>query len=72
MTDTTFSTKQRVTFTCAFDTRLGAYALNQGEAVKAVSDGKGNFDLYIEWADGSLGKYTASQINLVAGYEAVQ
>ncbi len=70
--NTTYDTKQRVVFQCAFDTRLGAYHVNEGEAVKAVSDGKGNFDLYVEWAEGSLGKYDASQINLIAGYEAVQ
>ena len=69
---TTFATKQRVTFTCAFDTRLGAYHLNQDDAVKAVSDGMGKFDLYVEWSEDSLGKYDASQINLIAGYEAVQ
>ena len=70
--NTTFATKQIVGFTCEFDTRLGAYAINHGDPVKAISDGKGKFDLYIEWAEGSLGKYDASQINLIAGYEAVQ
>lgn len=69
---TTLATKQVVTFECAFDTRLGAYRLNEGDAVKAISDGLGKFDLYVEWAQGSLGKYDASQINLIAGYEVVQ
>lgn len=68
----TYETKQRVTFKCAFDTSFGAYHLKQDESVLAVSDGKGKFDLYVEWAEGSLGKYDAMQINLIAGYEAVQ
>lgn len=72
MNQITFQTKQRVTFTCAFDTRLGAYALNEGDPVKAVSDGMGKFDLYVEWSQDSLGKYDASQVNLIAGREAVQ
>jgi hypothetical protein len=72
MTTVTYETKQRVTFQCAFDTRLGAYHLNEGEAVKAVSDGKGNFDLYVEWSETSLGKYTANEINKLAGYQVVQ
>ena len=68
----TFATKQRVTFRCAFDTRLGAYSLNHDDAVKVVSDGMGKFDLYVEWSEDSLGKYTASQINKLAGYEVVE
>jgi hypothetical protein len=62
MTTLSYEFKQRVTFTCAFDTRFGAYHLNQNDAVLAVSDGKGKFDLYVKWAEGSLGKYNASQI----------
>jgi hypothetical protein len=72
MNNPTFQTKQLVYFSCQFDTRLGAIALNEGESIKAVSDGLGQFDLYVEWTDGSLGKYDAMQVNLIAGYEAVQ
>lgn len=68
----TLATKQRATFTCAFDTKLGAFQLAEGESVRVVSDGMGKFDLYVEWADGSIGKYTANEINKLAGYEVVQ
>lgn len=69
---TTFATKQNVSFVCAIYSQLGAYHLNEGELLKAVSDGRGKFDLYVEWAEGSLGKYTAREINLLAGFQAVE
>lgn len=69
---TTFQTKQIVYFSCYSDIRVGAIALSEGESIKAVSDGMGNFNLYVEWIDGSIGKYSAKQVNDLAGYEAVQ
>lgn len=68
----TLATKQTVTFTCALDCQLGAYHLEEGESLKAVSDGQGLFYLYIDWADGAIGRFSANDINKLAGYQAVQ
>ena len=69
---TTYATKQVVYFSCYCDLRLGAIALNEGESIKAVSDGTGYFYLYVEWMDGCLGRYTAEKVNELAGKEVVQ
>ena len=69
--NTTFSTKQIVYFTCDRDIRVGAVTLREGESIKAVSDGMGKFHLYVEWVEGSIGRYTAEQVNDLAGKEVV-
>lgn len=66
-----FSTKQAVTFQCARDCHVGAYSFSEGESMKAVSNGTGKFNLYVEWAQGSLGTFSAWEVNQLAGYEAV-
>lgn len=67
-----YTVKQHVPFTCNADQQLGAYRIAQDEPLLAVADGMGKFQLYVEWAEGSLGKYTAAQVNAIAGHEVVQ
>jgi hypothetical protein len=64
--------KQTAAFTCVFDTEAGPYSLREGDKLKAVSNGYGMFNLFASWAEGSLGLFTAEQINTLAGFQAVQ
>jgi hypothetical protein len=68
----TFADNKIVYFSCYNDCRLGAIALNEGESIKAVSDGMGYFNLYAEWLEGSIGRYSADQVNTLAGEQVVQ
>lgn len=68
---TTLATKQRITFEVSYDCKIGAYQFSEGEPLRAASDGTGKFHLYAQWADGSLGTFSAHEINKLAGYEAV-
>lgn len=61
----------KVEFRCAGIFRLGAYALIQGDLLTAVSDGRGLYYLYCEWADGALGRFNAHDINTLAGRQVV-
>lgn len=77
MSEYIYATKSRkasqtVTFNCHRDTSLGAYSINEGEPLKAVSRTAGDFFLYVEWADGPLGIYTAQEINHLAGSQVVE
>ena len=67
-----FDVKQEVTFECSFDCKIGAYSFCEGEPIKALSNGMGAFVLYVEWAQGGLGTFSASEVNKLAGYEAVR
>lgn len=68
----TLATKQSVVFECNYECTIGAYKFSEGEILKAASDRQGRFHLYADWADGSLGTFTAAEINKLAGYQAVQ
>lgn len=57
----------RIEFPCAADCQLGAYSLQAGDGLTAISDGFGFFDLYVDWADGCMGRFNALQINQLAG-----
>jgi hypothetical protein len=66
-------TKNRVVyFSCYKDTQLGAIALREGESIKARSDGLGYYFLFVEWVDGNIGRYSAEQVNELAGEQVVQ
>jgi len=68
-----FNQKQRVTFQCVGDFRLGAYTLKFDEPILAVSDGQGRFRIFTEWSNGqSLGTYSANIVNKLAGEILVQ
>ena len=68
-----FNQKQRVTFECVKDCQLGAYTLQQGEPLRAASNGRGQFNLFTSWSDGqSIGVYNAATINRLAGEILVQ
>jgi hypothetical protein len=69
---TTFADNQIVYFSCYNACRLGAIALNEGESIKAVRDGMGYFNLYAEWAEGSIGRYSVDEVNELAGEQVVQ
>lgn len=71
MSGTTFDTKQIVYFSCDRDIRVGAITLREGESIKAVSNGMGKFNLYVEWVEGSIGVYSAEKVNDLAGKEVV-
>lgn len=64
--------KQTARFTCSHDCILGAYSFKEGDRMIAISDPQGMFDLYVEWANGTIGKFYAEQINKLAGFQAVQ
>lgn len=64
--------KQTASFHASSDFRIGAYAIEQGEPIKVVSDGYGLFHVYVGWADGALGRLNANDINKLAGFQAVQ
>lgn len=59
------------TFRRSMDCRLGAYSLQEGEPIKAVSDGQGLFYIYVEWGEGYIARLNAHDVNKLAGYEAV-
>ncbi len=63
---------KQYTFECALDIQMGAYRLTEGESLKAMSDGLGSFNLYVEWANGSLGHFNANTINKLAGNELIK
>lgn len=63
--------RSNVTFRCAQDTMVGAYSLQEGEPIKAVSDGQGLFYVSVEWGEGAIGRLNAHDVNKLAGYEAV-
>jgi hypothetical protein len=64
--------KQTASFTCANDIQIGAYILREGEPVKAVQNHNGLFDIYVEWGDGKIASLRASDVNKIAGFQAVQ
>jgi len=59
------------TFNCCSEFKLGAYSLQEGEAVKAVSDGQGLFYVYVGWGDGPIAKLNARDVNKLAGYKVI-
>lgn len=67
----TTAREARVEFSCAMDCKVGAYALQAGDKMTAVGDGFGFFNLYVDWADGCLGRFRAGDINNLAGSEVV-
>jgi hypothetical protein len=74
MDKTIFATnkgKTTVAFKCAMDCQIGAYSLKEGESLKAISNGYGLFDLYVDWGDGSIGRLNARDVNKLAGQEVV-
>ena len=66
-----FQTKQRITFTCSKDMRLGAYSLTEGESIEAFGY-PGQYYLHVEWAEGAIGPLSADKVNEIAGFEAFQ
>lgn len=62
-----------VVFECALDIKVGAYSLKEGDGIKAVEDqGTGWWNLYVTWAEGSLGRVPAGTVNMLAGEAIVQ
>lgn len=60
------------TFKCSLDCQVGAYSLSEGDAIRAVKEKwSGLFHVYLEWAEGSIGRLTASDLNKLAGYELI-
>lgn len=61
-----------VVFECALDIKVGAYTLREGDGVKAVEDlPTGKWNLYVTWAEGSLGKVPAGTVNTLAGEDVI-
>jgi hypothetical protein len=61
-----------ITFKCSLDCKLGAYSLAEGEPLRVVDDRDGLFSVYVEWGEGAIGRFSAKDINKLAGYEAVK
>lgn len=61
-----------LTFPCDIDCHLGAYNLQEGEPLKVVDDHDGLYSVYVEWAEGAIGRFSARDINKLAGFEAVK
>ena len=59
------------TFKCSIDCEVGAYSLQEGDGIKAVKDWSGLFNVYVEWADGSIGRLTAKDVNKLAGHDII-
>jgi hypothetical protein len=69
-----FATAARDTedkFTCASDCHVGAYGLRIGDEMTVMDDGDGLFSLYVDWADGCLGRLNTHDINKLAGHEVI-
>ena len=65
----TAAREAKIEFPCAIECKVGAYALQAGDMLTAVSDGFGLFNLYVEWADGCMGRFRAGDINKLAGWK---
>lgn len=60
------------TFGCALECKVGAYSLAEGDGVKVVrEDWSGLWHVYVEWAEGSIGRLTARDVNKLAGREVI-
>jgi hypothetical protein len=60
-----------IIFECALDCKVGAYSLTEGDGIKAVSDGYGLYHVYVAWAEGSIGRLRAAEINKLAGRDVI-
>lgn len=63
--------KAPITFECAKEIRVGAYKLLPGDKMKAVSAGYGLFNVYVDWAEGSIGCLNHRDVNKIAGEDVI-
>lgn len=60
-----------IEFRCAREIRVGAYKLLPGDKMKAVSAGFGLFHVYVDWAEGSIGRLNHRDVNKIAGQDVI-
>lgn len=63
--------KAPITFRCALDCNVGAYKLLEGDRMRVLPAGYGLFHVYVEWAEGSIGRMNARDVNKLAGQDVI-
>jgi hypothetical protein len=61
-----------ITFECALDCKVGAYSLQEGDGIKAMRDWSSLYNVYVEWAEGPIGRLTGKDVNKLAGYDVIR
>ena len=63
--------EKNIPFICHADCMSGPYSLQEGEPMMVVPDGTGHYYVYVDWAEGAIGRLSAKGINRLAGCQIV-